>query len=89
MRCIMWAVMALVCLAGGTAGQVAAEPIVRIASYNIKFLNADDLPSQRRENLRAVIDSLDADIIGLQEIKDRRAPRGDLPTCGLSYRHRR
>jgi hypothetical protein len=32
MRCIVWAVMALVCLAGGTAGQAAAEPIVRIAS---------------------------------------------------------
>jgi endonuclease/exonuclease/phosphatase family metal-dependent hydrolase len=75
----MWAVMALVCLAGGTAGQVAAEPIVRIASYNIKFLNADDLPSQRRQNLRAVIDSLGADVIGLQEIKDRRALEAIFP----------
>lgn len=45
---------------------------VRIATYNIKFLNAN-APTQRVDNLREVISELSADVIGLQEIGDREA----------------
>ncbi|MEQ9022871.1 MAG: endonuclease/exonuclease/phosphatase family protein, partial [Pseudomonadales bacterium] len=49
-----------------------AQEIVRVASYNIKFLN-DEVSDDRKANLEAVLDALDADVIGLQEIEDRDA----------------
>jgi endonuclease/exonuclease/phosphatase family metal-dependent hydrolase len=53
---------------------VAQEQIVRVASYNIKFLSTE-VASQgdRRTKLQEVIRRLDADVIGLQEIADRAA----------------
>lgn len=57
------------------ARPASADTDVRIASYNIKFLDADKLASEgdRRDKLRQVIDQLQADVIALQEIDDRRA----------------
>jgi len=49
-----------------------AQQQVRAATYNIKFLKAT-ISDQRAANLRRVIKTLDADIIGLQEIDDRAA----------------
>jgi endonuclease/exonuclease/phosphatase family metal-dependent hydrolase len=48
---------------------------VRVASYNIQYLSAAQLPNQgdRAEKLKQLITKLDADIIGLQEIDDRAA----------------
>ena len=54
--------------------QAVAEQLVRVATYNIKFLNSD-IGDSRLEHLRSVIDELDADVIGLQEIDDRAALR--------------
>lgn len=56
-----------------TALSAAAEAI-RVASYNIKFLNTG-VTSQgnRLDKLREVVAALDADVIGLQEIADRAA----------------
>jgi len=52
-----------------------AETRVRVADYNIRFLSVADLQSkpQRRQRLQTVIQQLNADIIGLQEIQDRAA----------------
>lgn len=52
----------------------AQEQVVRVASYNIKFLS-DAVTGQgdRRAKLLDVINQLEADVIGLQEIKDRAA----------------
>lgn len=54
---------------------VFADTEIRFATYNIKFLDADDLPSQddREQKLEDVIDALAADVIALQEIDDRAA----------------
>jgi len=49
-----------------------ADERVRIATYNIEFLNAS-IPASRADQLKDVIASLDADIIGLEEIADRAA----------------
>lgn len=50
------------------------EQVVRVASYNIKFLStAVTGQGDRRAKLQEVIDRLEADVIGLQEIKDRAA----------------
>ena len=58
----------------------AAEP-VRVATYNIRFLDADELPQEgdRKAKLERVIELLEADVIGLQEIKDRRALEAIFP----------
>lgn len=48
----------------------AAQQQVRIATYNIKFLNTS-ISQDRLTRLKEAIELLDADIIGLQEIKDR------------------
>ena len=51
-----------------------AEQSVRIATYNIKFLSAGvQQQDNRLTKLRQVIELLEADIIGLQEIADRAA----------------
>lgn len=49
-----------------------AQQQVRIATYNIKFLKAS-ISDARAASIRHVIETLDADIIGLQEIADRAA----------------
>jgi len=51
---------------------IIAQEIIRVATYNIKFLNTE-VNSERLGNLKKVIDILDADIIGLQEIDNREA----------------
>lgn len=45
---------------------------VRVASYNIQFLNAS-ISQARRTALQQVVSQLDADVIGLEEIADRPA----------------
>jgi len=62
------AVVLLFVLASG----VLAENRIRVASYNMKFLKAD-IPQARVDRLKEVIQNLDADVIGVQEIADRPA----------------
>lgn len=52
-----------------------AERRITVATYNIKFLDAEKLPTQgeRETRLETVIEQLNADVIGLQEINDRDA----------------
>ena len=51
-----------------------AQQNVRVATYNIMFLNANvDQQGDRLEKLKEVIALLDADVIGLQEIDNRAA----------------
>src|SRR5688572_22652298 len=53
---------------------IAQEQIVRVASYNIKFLSTEvTTQGDRQAKLQEVIRRLDADVIGLQEIADRTA----------------
>lgn len=52
----------------------AGERRIRVATYNIAFLNKN-ISDARRENLREVVRALDADVIGLCEIDDRAALR--------------
>jgi hypothetical protein len=49
-----------------------AEETVRIATYNVRFLNAG-IGEDRLEHLWQVVENLDADVIGLREIDDRAA----------------
>jgi exonuclease III len=65
------AAIILVQLIGG-ALRCEAQVRFRLATYNIKFFNAA-VEGDRLDNLQQVISELDADIIGLQEIDDRRA----------------
>lgn len=51
-------------------GQAPARQRLRVASYNIRDLEAG-VSAGRLANLRAVLGRLEADIIGLQEIGDR------------------
>lgn len=57
---------------------VLGEERIRIATYNIKFLNKN-ISTERLKHLKDVIKHLDADIIGLQEIDDRQALEGVFP----------
>ena len=51
-----------------------AEVVVRVATYNIKYLSTDVTnEDDRLDKLRQVIEKLDADVIGLQEIDNRKA----------------
>lgn len=54
------------------SGAVQADRPIRIASYNIFFLKST-ISDARRSNLKEVIQVLNADILGLQEIEDRAA----------------
>ncbi len=45
---------------------------LRIATWNIQYLNAEDRP-ERLSDVRNVINAIDADVIALQEIDDRAA----------------
>ncbi|MBM4113828.1 MAG: hypothetical protein FJ253_10760 [Phycisphaerae bacterium] len=69
-------IAALALLVSGVADDAAwAQERTRIASYNIKFLEAGLESSNpvRFQNLRETLDELDADLIALQEIRDRPA----------------
>jgi Endonuclease/Exonuclease/phosphatase family len=47
---------------------------VRLGTYNIKFLSTQVVDQgDRLQKLRTVIETLDADVLGLQEIDDRAA----------------
>lgn len=59
-------------LAIALAAALSAQTNVRVATYNIQFLNAG-INATRKANLHSVIEHLDADVIGLQEIADRPA----------------
>jgi endonuclease/exonuclease/phosphatase family metal-dependent hydrolase len=65
----------LVSLAPAALGQ---ERVIRVAAYNIQFLNTS-ISAARRANLREVVQHLDADVIGLQEIADRAALQAIFP----------
>lgn len=55
-------------------GTVGAADAVRVATYNIKYLSSDVRnQGDRLSRLRQVLERLDADVIGLQEIDDRAA----------------
>jgi endonuclease/exonuclease/phosphatase family metal-dependent hydrolase len=70
---LLWAVL---------SGVVQAQEPLRVATYNIRFLDADKLVNEgdRRDKLKFLIESLEADIMGLQEIKDRRALEAIFPS---------
>ena len=53
---------------------VTAQQRIRVATYNIRFLDKN-ISTERANRLKAVIERLDADVIGLQEIDDRDALR--------------
>lgn len=55
-----------------SATVAADSPTIKVATYNIAFLDAD-ISSQRKANLQKVLEDLDADIIGFQEIDDHAA----------------
>ncbi len=63
----------------GGSGDLLADTRVRVATYNIWYLN-DQIGDARRRNLREVVDQLDAHVIGLQEVADRAAIRQIFPT---------
>lgn len=70
-RLLMLAIFGML-LTVGTAQ--AQEQQVRVASYNIRFLStAVSSQGNRLDKLKEVINLLDADVIGLQEIADRAA----------------
>jgi endonuclease/exonuclease/phosphatase family metal-dependent hydrolase len=57
-----------------------SETTVNVATYNIKFLNSNvDQQGNRLQKLKDVIELLDADVIGLQEIDDRTALKKIFP----------
>jgi endonuclease/exonuclease/phosphatase family metal-dependent hydrolase len=69
---LILAVVLVLVAATSTAAQV--REFVRLGTYNIKFLNTQVVDQgDRLAKLRTVIESLDADVLGLQEIDDRAA----------------
>ena len=68
---ILLVTLTLLLLVPAVLGQ---EQVVRVASYNIKFLSTGVTgQGDRRAKLQDVVNQLEADVIGLQEIKDRAA----------------
>lgn len=57
----------------GNLTLVSAEEPVRFATYNIQHLDSASTSSGRLEQIRLVIAGMEADVIGLQEIKDRKS----------------
>lgn len=51
----------------------SAQTEIRVATYNVQWLDAEDLPAERRQKLQEIVTLLEADVIGLQEIDDRAA----------------
>lgn len=54
--------------------RAGADTRVRVATYNIWYLN-DQISDARRRNLHELVQQLDAHVIGLQEVADRAAVR--------------
>ena len=75
-------VLALTMIFGGYAAVAEDEVLVRIATYNIKFLDAAKLPNEgnRQDKLQELIGALDAHVIGLQEIANTAALRTIFPS---------
>ncbi len=78
MRAAKRLTLALAILAS-VAAPVSAQQRVRVATYNIQFLN-DNISAERAERLRTVVRRLAADVIALQEIDDRAALENIFPT---------
>ncbi len=77
----LWLKLLLVLFSISAGGVAEAQESLRVATYNIRFLDADKLANEgdRRDKLKLLIERLEADIIGLQEIKDRRAMEAIFP----------
>lgn len=62
--------------------ELLSQSEVRVATYNIENLDAEwpGEEEERRDTLRAVLSRLDADVMGLQEIKSREALEQVLPS---------
>ena len=71
---MMWST-AMGCALLFLASSALADTELRVATYHIRFLDADDLPRQgdRKEKLKKVLEELAADVVALQGVKDRRA----------------
>ncbi|MEQ8787580.1 MAG: lamin tail domain-containing protein [Pirellulaceae bacterium] len=68
--------LALLFLFATTVERLAAQATsIRLATYNIRFLDEDKLPhqGQRTQRLKQVVAALEADAIGMQEIRSREA----------------
>lgn len=67
MRFLRLSIILLICAVSAGFSQT-----IKFATYNIYFLD-DGINVERKANLRAVLNTLDADVIGFQEIQDREA----------------
>lgn len=67
-------VLAIIACLLGCASVAHAETEVRVATYNIKFLNAN-VGDDRLAKIQEVTRLLEADIIAIQQIDDRAALR--------------
>ena len=56
----------------------AGDERVRVATYNIKYLNAE-VSGTRADSIRKTLSLLEADVVGLQEIDDRAALEAFFP----------
>jgi len=85
MRKLRLTSLAAVALFVASAPFLAAQQNVRVATYNIKFLDTT-IGSQgdRLSKLREVITLLDADVVGLQEIANRAALEQVFPPADWS-----
>lgn len=61
----------LLLIIGITPVVIAQEQKIRIATYNIEWFGGKPSSQERIQRLKSVIEKLNADVIGLQEIKDR------------------
>ncbi|MFQ5676104.1 MAG: endonuclease/exonuclease/phosphatase family protein [bacterium] len=74
-----WVVVILAISFGFITGSCTKNKrAIKVATYNIYFLD-DGIAAERKQNLEAVIRSLDADIIGFQEIDAPAALENILP----------
>ena len=74
MHILKSAMLIAVVLLLATSVHAQEQQVVRVASYNIRFLSTNvSSQGDRLTKLRSVIQLLDADVIGLQEIDNRAA----------------
>jgi len=73
MRSLFMLIILTLLFNGASIGQK-----LKFVTYNMYFLD-DGISDQRRSNLVAVIEKLDADVIGFQEVKDPAALENILP----------
>ncbi len=67
MKFFTFSIVLIACLFSAGVAQT-----IKFATYNIYFLD-DGISAERKANLEAVLTTLDADVIGFQEIQDREA----------------